>query len=61
MNNYVPKNKAWIKDSELKAKAKMTEEDKIKRAQRKMHQSPAEALASQAFKELDELQKERNE
>jgi hypothetical protein len=32
MNNYVPKNKAWIKDSELKAKAKMTEEDKIKRA-----------------------------
>jgi hypothetical protein len=25
MNEYVPKNKSWIKDSELKAKKPMTE------------------------------------
>ena len=45
MNEFVPKNKSWIRESELKAQKPMTEQEKIERAQRRLHKSPTEALA----------------
>lgn len=61
MNEFVPKNKSYIKESELKAQKPMTEQEKIERAQKKLHKSPTEALADQSFKELNELRKEKRE